>query len=883
VPWPRARRTAALPRAQMSMSRRTALSYGVGHVFNDLSAACWYTYLLVYLTKVAGLSHFDAGLVLLCGHCVDAVSTPCVGVATDRCVSRYGRRKSWHLVGTLAAALGLPFVFRLPFAFLAAERALTLGYYVACVTVFQLGWAAQQTTHLALVPELTSDQDERVGLNSLRYAASILSTMAVYVVAWILLTGSGGALDGSSAAGSSSAGAEALPHAGSGTFSALALLVTGAGVLTSIVFHCGLTETRRWSPIAGLPTAAGQTQRRLSLSDWLRQPSLYLLSIIYTSSRVLVNISQTYLPLYLLNTLGMRQTAIATVPLVMYGGGFLSTALVRPLNRKLGRVASFLLGSIIAILSLGTFHAIDHESTEWAFGAAFLLGTGCSIVLPTVQTMAADLITAERTEDGATAFGIISFFDKIANGCIIMSIQALHPSCNCSGGAYFRTVLTWVPAAAVALAVAGIAVKCVFRLQIPLAGDKGADSLLKSPLLQPGATTDSTTGDSLTALASPVDASVDVAATASVVDSAESIPPRDTLSHASWSNFQRQVLGRTVPPASIGCLSSAERTPKVYVIHDNPVWVEDLRAALESIHVQYEEWVIGADGVNGVAVDMSQPPPPGVFFNRVSPSSHIREKRYACEYTLALLHWLEAHGCRVIDGEDSHEHSVSKVAAYAQLQRCGVRVPRTIFAMGREQMLAAAQNFSGTRFLSKVNRGGSGAGVVLFDSVADFEKYVDSEDFVAPVDGITLIQQFVEPAEPVVTRVELVGSQLLYGLRILTDAEFNPQNCPADSCAGTNCPLSEGDARARKFTVVTDLAEREPELVAGYLRFMACNAIEICGIEFAKDAEGLCWSYDVNVNTNYNRSAERRAGIEGAGSMAVATCLGGALDGWLTR
>ena len=79
------------------------------------------------------------------------------------------------------------------------------------------------------------------------------------------------------------------------------------------------------------------------------------------------------------------------------------------------------------------------------------------------------------------------------------------------------------------------------------------------------------------------------------------------------------------------------------------------------------------------------------------------------------------------------------------------------------------------------------------------------------------------------------------------------------------------------------IPEREPELVAGYLRFMACNAIEICGIEFAKDAEGLCWSYDVNVNTNYNRSAERRAGIEGAGSMAVATCLGGALDGWLTR
>ena len=35
-----------------AMFRRTALSYSAGHVFNDLSAACWYTYLLVFLTKV---------------------------------------------------------------------------------------------------------------------------------------------------------------------------------------------------------------------------------------------------------------------------------------------------------------------------------------------------------------------------------------------------------------------------------------------------------------------------------------------------------------------------------------------------------------------------------------------------------------------------------------------------------------------------------------------------------------------------------------------------------------------------------------------------------------------------------------------------------------
>jgi hypothetical protein len=57
----------------------------------------------------------------------------------------------------------------------------------------------------------------------------------------------------------------------------------------------------------------------------------YLLAAIYTCSRLLVNISQIYLPLYLLDTLAMSSTAIASVPLVMYGAGLLATQAVVPL------------------------------------------------------------------------------------------------------------------------------------------------------------------------------------------------------------------------------------------------------------------------------------------------------------------------------------------------------------------------------------------------------------------------------------------------------------------------------------------------------------------------------------------------------------------------
>jgi hypothetical protein len=203
-------------------------------------------------------------------------------------------------------------------------------------------------------------------------------------------------------------------------------------------------------------------------------------------------------------------------------------------------------------------------------------------------------------------------------------------------------------------------------------------------------------------------------------------------------------------------------------------------------------------------------------------------------------------------------------------------------------LLAAAPSFGagGRRFLAKHNRGGSGSGVVLFGSVEDFETYLAGPSFQEPVDGVTLLQEFVETAEPVVTRVELVDGELVYGLRIKVDAEFQPQNCPADSCAGTdaNCPMGAGATRLHKFTVLPNLEATEPELIRGYKDFIRRNGIGVCGIEFAKDKQGRCWTYDVNVNTNYNKHAERRAGLgDGAGgSAAVAALLAQELLRWVS-
>ena len=63
---------------------------------------------------------------------------------------------------------------------------------------------------------------------------------------------------------------------------------------------------------------------------------------------------------------------------------------------------------------------------------------------------------------------------------------------------------------------------------------------------------------------------------------------------------------------------------KIYVIHENEAWVEPLREAFDALALPYEEWFI-SEGT----LDFSATPPEGVFYNRMSASSHTRGHRYA--------------------------------------------------------------------------------------------------------------------------------------------------------------------------------------------------------------------------------------------------------------
>jgi hypothetical protein len=303
---------------------------------------------------------------------------------------------------------------------------------------------------------------------------------------------------------------------------------------------------------------------------------------------------------------------------------------------------------------------------------------------------------------------------------------------------------------------------------------------------------------------------------------------------------------------------------KVYVIHENPDWYPPIAAAFDALGVPSEQWLLGDD-----VIDLDAEPPAGVFWSRMSASSHTRDHPYAKDQTRGVLSWLERHGRRVVNGRRVIELEMSKVEQHTALRASGFDVPRTIAVAGVTKLADASRRLPAP-FISKHNQGGKGLGVRLFTSHEEFDDYLGSADFEAPVDGITLLQEYLRAAAPQITRAEIVGGEFIYAITANTELG-GFQLCPADACA-------IGDDPPSLFALREGF---DHPIIGRYVDFARRHGIEIAGFEFIETADGRLVTYDINTNTNYNPEIEAVA--PRSAQRAVASFLGRLLDDEIER
>lgn len=282
---------------------------------------------------------------------------------------------------------------------------------------------------------------------------------------------------------------------------------------------------------------------------------------------------------------------------------------------------------------------------------------------------------------------------------------------------------------------------------------------------------------------------------------------------------------------------------KVYVLHENYEWTQHLEKRLIEQKVPYELWDL-SEGV----LDLSKQPPKGIFYNRMSASSHTRNHRFAPEFSQQVIKWLEDNGRVVLNGTTAIDLEISKVKQYLALQKSGIKTPKTIATIGKKSIVEAAKRLDKYPFITKHNRAGKGAGVYLFNSLAELEVYVNSDTFEEPVDGITLLQEYIKPNDGRVKRSEFIGQKFLYTVSIDSSQGF--ELCPSDEC--------QIGQKEEKFQIIDPLESKQRE---SYKYFLHENGLDVAAVEWVEDGNHQIYVYDINTNTNYNNTAEEKAQI----------------------
>ncbi|CAF1379363.1 unnamed protein product [Rotaria sp. Silwood1] len=438
------------------LSKRSKFAYSVGHVLNDSTITMWFSYLIVFDYRVVNFTNASAGYLLLIGQIADAVSTIFVSLASDRTrtgLFHYGRRKTWHLIGVITTLISFPFCFNLCVGCKNSKLWVQFIYYAVFIIIYQFGWACSQVTHLAMINELTHKDGERVALNSYRYAWAFISNIFVYAMASVLL--------GFSITSNESS----ITSADAPIFRNLTFIVVGFGLICMIIFHVGLKEsnhiTEQTENRSQLTSTSSRILKQMTWKQFLREKEFYQCTFIWVAARVILNITQTFIPLYTIDTiLTLNRVFVAIAPLCIYVSGLLASFPMRSINKRLGRNLTNIIGYGLALASMILFWFIVDLKSKLQIkialiSACILLGIATSTTSICSTAVVSDFIGL-NTECGAFVYGVMSFIDKLANGIAIVIVQQFNP-CKLSStrtcALYYRYIVTFIPAGVAILAI----------------------------------------------------------------------------------------------------------------------------------------------------------------------------------------------------------------------------------------------------------------------------------------------------------------------------------------------------------------------------------------------------------------------------------------------
>jgi glutathione synthase/RimK-type ligase-like ATP-grasp enzyme len=297
--------------------------------------------------------------------------------------------------------------------------------------------------------------------------------------------------------------------------------------------------------------------------------------------------------------------------------------------------------------------------------------------------------------------------------------------------------------------------------------------------------------------------------------------------------------------------------PDLVVLHEHPEWQKPLFAALERRGIRFRPF-----DVTAAAFSNGEAPAARLYFNQASPSAYVRGHTRAVPLALAYMRTLELLGARVLNGAAVFALELSKSAQATLLRTLDIDCPRSVTFNDVGALRAYAHQLRWPAML-KPDQGGSGARIQVVESLDHVEAIFAADPSVWLPDNLFLLQEYLShDTDQGIVRLEFLGGELLYAMRVKTHGRFNL--CPSPVCnpdegAGA-CELPA--ALPAPPVEFYPYPEVPPEAVETARRIVRAGRLDVGGIEYLDTDDGRRVFYDINANSNLRPSIAAAFGFD---------------------
>lgn len=169
------------------------LAYGSGDMGSNFMYALVSSFLLLYLTTVAGMNSSIIGTLMMISRFFDGVTDVLFGNLIDKTHSKMGKARPWMFWSAFPLAICEILLFTMP----QATGILQYGYFFVVYTLLNaVFYTANNIAYSSLTALVTKNPSERVQLGSIRFIFALITNIAVSAATVGLATALGGGAAG---------------------------------------------------------------------------------------------------------------------------------------------------------------------------------------------------------------------------------------------------------------------------------------------------------------------------------------------------------------------------------------------------------------------------------------------------------------------------------------------------------------------------------------------------------------------------------------------------------------------------------------------------------------------------------------------------------------